>query len=128
MEHFHNKKLINPKYDDLKSFPSECFPFKKIFASLGLDGLVTNYGCYLPELVKFFHCSLTLKNNKLTSSVKGVPISLSVMQLRENLKIPYVNSEIRTNYDPNWHNYNMKLFVIVSTEFLRKNFVTKENA
>lgn len=43
---------------------------------------------------------MTLKNNKLTSYVKGVPISLSVKQLGEIMKIPYVGSEIWANYKP----------------------------
>lgn len=36
MENFHNKKLITPKYTDLKSFPSECFSFQHIFAPIGI--------------------------------------------------------------------------------------------
>lgn len=60
---------------------------------------------------------MSFKKDKLTSFVKGVPISLSIKELGECLSIPYVGAEIRTNFNAQLENYNKIDFYYSITRF-----------
>lgn len=65
------------------------------------------------------------ENNKLTSLVKCGPISLSIKQIGEIMHIPYVGSEVMTNYDQNWENYNKNDFYYSIIHFSKEDFHNK---
>lgn len=125
MTYFHQKKIIALKFGNLDTFPSECFSFQCIFATHGLEGLVSSSGSYYIDLVRDLFRNTSLKNNKLTSSVKGVPISLTVKKLGECMKIPFFDSEFMANYDSQQENYNKRNFYYNIIQFYKDEIYNK---
>ncbi|KAI5408007.1 hypothetical protein KIW84_054023 [Lathyrus oleraceus] len=62
--------------------------FPTVFENLGLSDLICYHDDFYPELVKFFYSNMVTKKGKLTSAVKGVPISMTATELSSILGIP----------------------------------------
>lgn len=83
MTFFYEKKLIDPKYGNLNTFPFECFSFLTIFGKRRIKDLVRDGASYYSDIVRVFYSNMSFKDNKLISSLKGVLISLTSKQLGE---------------------------------------------
>lgn len=69
------------------------------------------------NLVRAFCGNFSLKKDKLTSIIKGVPISLLVKEFGEFLKTSFVGAEIRTDFDAQLENYVKKYFYYIMYRF-----------
>lgn len=69
------------------------------------------------NLVRVFYGNFSLNKDKLTSIIKGVPISLLVKEFGEFLKNPFVAAKIRTNFDAQLENYVKKDFYYSMSRF-----------
>lgn len=87
-KYFFEKKIMKPKYGSFVSFPDDVFSFPTIFENLGLSELICYHDDFYPELVKVFYSNMVTKKGKLTSVVKGVPISMIATKLSSILGIP----------------------------------------
>lgn len=61
----------------------------------------------------------------MTSSIKGVPISTSVKQLGEILKIPYVGIKIRTNWEQARNDYSKRGYYYSISRMSEEEFYSK---
>lgn len=80
---------------------------------------------YYPNLVRVFYCNMELKNDTITSNVKGVPISFTVKELGEALDISYEGAKIKINHNANLPGYEKNKFYygiarIYEQEFFQK--------
>ncbi|KAI5442838.1 hypothetical protein KIW84_011747 [Lathyrus oleraceus] len=103
------KKIMKPKYSTFVTFPEEVFTFPSVFEELGLGNLI---GCHLdfyPELVKVFYSNMVKKKGKLTSVVKGVPISLTASDICAIFEIPPGGHKFVGTLSP-WENYSKHAF------------------
>lgn len=94
MHFFFKKNLTPPKFGNLPTFNSDCFDFPRLFQAQKVYEFISDHGVYYPDVVRAFYCNMEFENQTLTSSVKGVPISLSLQQFGECLKIPFEGVEI----------------------------------
>lgn len=65
---------------------------------------------------------MSINKDKITSFVKGFPISLTIKELGECLKITYVGVEIKINHDYQLENYVKKDFYYVMSTFFEDGF------
>jgi hypothetical protein len=79
---------MKPKYGSFVSFSDDVFSFPTVFENLGLSELICELDDFYPELVKVFYSNMVSKKGKLTSVVKGVPISMTATELSSILGIP----------------------------------------
>lgn len=86
--YFFQKKTMKPKYGSFIYFPDDVFTFPTIFEELGLSELIRYNTNFYPELVKVFYSNMVKKKGKLTSVVKGVPISLMTSDISNIFEIP----------------------------------------
>lgn len=80
---------------------------------------------YHPELVKVFYSNPVVKNDTITSSVKGMPIILIVQQLGALLKVPYEDVKIKTFQKANFLDYYKKDFYYSLSRLIEEE-LTKE--
>ncbi|XP_050889631.1 secreted RxLR effector protein 161-like [Lathyrus oleraceus] len=66
---------------------------------------------FYPELVKVFYSNMVRKKGKLTSVVKGVPISLTASDICAIFEIPPVGHKFVGTIAP-WENYSKHAFTI----------------
>lgn len=100
---------MKPKYNTFVTFLEEVFTFPSVFEELGLCNLI---GCHLdfyPELVKVFYSNMVRKKGKLTSVVKGVPISLTASDICAIFEIPPGGHKFVGTIAP-WENYSKHAF------------------
>lgn len=96
---------MKPKYGSFVSFLDDVFSFPTIFENLGLSDLICERDDFYPELVKVFYSNMVRKKGKLTSVVKGVPISMTTTELSSTLGIPTGGHKFVRTKAP-WEDYS----------------------
>lgn len=82
MEFFLEKKFIAPRSRALTTFPSPHFSFPSLLGAHKIEELIEDYSSYYMDFERVFYRNIILKKDKITSFVKGFPISLIVKELR----------------------------------------------
>ncbi|KAI5434047.1 hypothetical protein KIW84_021056 [Lathyrus oleraceus] len=85
----------------------ESFPI--VFEELGWSDLIGYNTNFYPELVKMFYSNMVKKKGKLTSVVKGVPISLMAYDISVILEIPTGGHKFVGTKAP-WEDYSKHAF------------------
>lgn len=101
---------MKPKYGSFISFSDEVFSFPTVFEKLGLKTLILEPVDFYPELVKVFYSNMVLKKGKLTSVVKGVPISMTAKDMSTFLDIPSEGFRFSGTTTIPWEGYNKHAF------------------
>ncbi|KAI5432051.1 hypothetical protein KIW84_035981 [Lathyrus oleraceus] len=83
--------------------------FPTVFESLDLSDLICEPDDFYPELVKVFYSNMVSKKGKLTSVVKGVPISMTATDLSSILGIPSDGHRFSGIKAP-WEGYSNHVF------------------
>lgn len=100
------------------------FSFPSIFESLGLSNLICEFVDFYPELVKVFYSNMILKKGKLTSVVKGVPISMTPTDFSSILVIPSKGFRFSGTKVP-WEGYNKHAFYYGLSRLSEEQFYNK---
>lgn len=100
---------MKPKYESFISFPDDVFSFPTVFENLGLSDLIREPDDFYPELVKVFYSNMVSKKGKLTSVVKGVPISMTATELSSIFGIPIGGHKFVGTKAP-WEDYSKHAF------------------
>lgn len=106
---FFQKKIMKPKYSTFVTFPEEVFTFPSVFEELDLCNLIGYHLYFYPELVKVFYSNMVRKKGKLTSVVKGVPISLTASDICAIFEIPPGGHKFVGTL-AQWENYSKHAF------------------
>lgn len=100
---------MKPKYGSFISFPGVVFSFPNVFENLGLSELICDPDEFYPEMVRVFYSNMVSKKGKLTSVVKGVPISMTTTELSFVLGILSGGHKFVVTKAP-WEDYSKHAF------------------
>ncbi|KAI5420208.1 hypothetical protein KIW84_044119 [Lathyrus oleraceus] len=115
---------MKPKYSTFVTFPEEVFTFPSVFEELGLCNLIGFHLYFYLELVKVFYSNIVKKKGKLTSIVKGVPISLIASDICVIFEIPPGGHKFVGTIAP-WENYNKHAFYYSLSRLSEHQFYNK---
>ncbi|KAI5406993.1 hypothetical protein KIW84_053304 [Lathyrus oleraceus] len=122
--YFFQNKIMKPEYGSFVSFPDDVFTFPTVFEELGLSDLIRYNTIFYPELVKVFYSNMVKKKGKLTSVVKGVPISLTAFDISVIFEIPTGGHKFVGTKAP-WEDYNKHAFYYSLSRLSKHQFYNK---
>ncbi|KAI5442947.1 hypothetical protein KIW84_011834 [Lathyrus oleraceus] len=106
---FRNRSLMPMKYGNLSSFPSHSFEVPELLRWQGVYSMVSDYGNFYPNLVKYFYANLVIipsDKDVLISKVKNTDIILDLEAFGNCLGIPYVGQAFHYGLVPEWEGYS----------------------
>ncbi|CAI8593479.1 unnamed protein product [Vicia faba] len=96
---FRIMSIIIPKYVNLTTFPSCSFNFPALFEYQHVNGFVSEYGPYYPDLVRGFYAYLSIQPGcAFHTKVRGLKIGMTLAELGNCLGVPYEGEQIHHGY------------------------------